>query len=127
LLALPFLLLPLLLAWPAAAQIRSSHSAATAAGRPAVILSNWTCWFGDCRFANCRMTTVRAPRGGTVVPRLTRTVIPANGGACAGRPTTGLSVEYRPRGNFRGTDRLAIAIRADNGGHYVRAYEVDVR
>ena len=31
------------------------------ANRPTVVLAGWTCWFADCEYAACHMTTIQKP------------------------------------------------------------------
>jgi hypothetical protein len=89
---------------------------------PTPLLTSWTCWHGDCSFANCNARMQREPRQGTMQVRVVDATISRNGGKCAGRPTKGLDLTYIPRAGARGADEVIIRITADNGGDYLKRY-----
>jgi hypothetical protein len=110
------------LAAPAEAQAPKQETYPIIARGPTRLLENWTCWHGDCSFANCNARMVREPRQGNMQVRVGDTTIPRTGGKCAGQPTKGLNLTYVPRAGARGADEIIIRITADNGGNYLKRY-----
>lgn len=99
------------------------HFAATG---PTRILSGWTCWFADCKYADCHMTTLQRPKLGALRPVASSGVIPAPGGRCARHPAPVLAILYTPRPGAHGADEVTLRSIADNGGRHILHFHIDV-
>jgi hypothetical protein len=99
------------------------------ANGPTVVLNRWTCWFGPnggCKYAPCHMTTVQQPRLGRLKPAVISGSIPANGGACAGRPVPMLNMTYTPSPGGHGVDQMVLESHSENGLSHTIYILVDV-
>jgi len=110
---------------PAHAQMVTLHYHSIANG-PTAAVSNWTCWFPDCRYAPCHMQTVQSPQLGVLRPSVHSGRIPESGGICAGRPITALTLTYTPRKGAHGTDFIILETHSDNGASHRLEVTVDV-
>lgn len=110
----------------AEAQGFETASRQVVANGPTVILPRWTCWYPDCTYASCHMTTIQEPSLGRLTPHVTKVPIPPNGGACAGRPIAELSITYTPRLGAHGIDTVVMRSMADNGGRHLLYFRVIV-
>ena len=89
------------------------------ANGPTVILAGWTCWFADCEYAACHMTTLQMPALGVLRPSVRQGMIPSTAGKCAGKPVPVLTITYTPRHGAHGRDEVVLRSIADNGGRHV--------
>jgi hypothetical protein len=104
-------------------QTRSSRFSATG---PTVILANWTCWSGDCKYAPCHMSVVQKPALGTLTPSVRKGVFPFSAGQCAGKPAPLLNITFTPRSGAHGSDDVVLRSMSDNGSRHILNIHIDV-
>lgn len=117
---------PLTATRAAAQQFETLDYNFVAAG-PIQIVSGWTCWFPNCRYAPCHMVTVQKPRLGMLRPSVSRTQVPMTlGNACSGASLPGLTIVYTPRPGAHGSDEVVLRSMAENGGRHILRIHVEV-
>jgi hypothetical protein len=103
-----------------------SQSFRFSAKGPTLILSNWTCWYPDCRYAPCHMTVVQKPTLGTLTPAVRHGVFPASAGQCAGKPSPTLNITFTPRPGAHGSDDVVLRSMSENGSSHTLNIHIDV-
>ena len=103
-----------------------SQSFRFSAKGPTLILSNWTCWYPDCRYAPCHMTVVQKPTLGTLAPAVRHGVFPASAGQCAGKPSPTLNITFTPRRGAHGSDDVVLQSMSENGSRHTINIHIDV-
>jgi hypothetical protein len=103
-----------------------SQSFRFSAKGPIQILSNWTCWYADCRYAPCHMTVVQQPTLGALTPEVRHGVFPASAGQCAGKPSPILNITYTPRSGAHGSDEVVLRSMSENGSRHTLKIHIDV-
>jgi hypothetical protein len=118
----------LALLWYSTAHIAAeeSQSFRFSAKGPTLILSNWTCWYPDCRYAPCHMTVVQKPTLGTLTPAVRHGVFPASAGQCAGKPSPTLNITFTPRPGAHGSDDVVLRSMSENGSSHTLNIHIDV-
>jgi hypothetical protein len=96
------------------------------ANGPTLILSNWTCWYADCRYAPCHMTVVQKPTLGSLTPTVRHGVFPASSGQCAGKPSPILNITFTPRAGAHGSDDVVLRSMSENGSRHTLNIHIDV-